>query len=188
MSTYDYNELYNLFERSSGTPSVTWNIVSLALGILMIVALWLIYSKAGEHGWASLIPYYRSYVLYKVSGKKKLFWWYLVCSIISTLACVALFATVIAMFISLLARTPYIYSDNEMAIYGLVILVAILFMAVCGIAMLIFRIFQCIGLANSFGLSSGYAVGLIFLPHIFYSIIAFSSNIRYQNDSNDYTL
>jgi hypothetical protein len=189
MENYDYSELYDLFERSSGTTSVTWNFISLALAILMIVALWRIYGKAGEHGWASLIPYYRSYVLYKVSGKKKLFWWYLVCSIVCMVACVAFLGVLVAMVVAAFSRVPYSvygYSDDELAMYGLVLLASILIMAVSAIAMFIFRIFQCIGLAKSFGLSGGYAAGLIFLPHIFYSIIAFSSNIGYHGPGSYY--
>jgi hypothetical protein len=155
----------------------------------MIVALWRIYGKAGEHGWASLIPYYRSYVLYKVSGKKKLFWWYLVCSIVCMVACVAFLGVLIAMIVAAFSRVPYSvysYSDDELAMYGMVLLASILIMAVSAIAMFIFRILQCIGLAKSFGLSGGYAAGLIFLPHIFYSIIAFSSNIGYHGPGSYY--
>jgi hypothetical protein len=184
---YDYSELYDLFETGSGTTSVTWNVLSIALGILMIVALWRIYGKAGEHGWASLIPYYRGYVLYKVSGKKKLFWWYLACSIVCTVACVVFFAALVTIFFAALSRVPYSYSDDELAMYGLMLLGSILIMAVTVIAIFIFRILQCIGLANSFGLSGGYAAGLIFLPHIFYSILAFSSNIMYRGGGGYYT-
>jgi hypothetical protein len=184
---YDYSELYDLFETGSGTTSVTWNVLSMALGILMIVALWRIYGKAGEHGWASLIPYYRGYVLYKVSGKKKLFWWYLACSIVCTVACVVFFAALITIFFAALSRVPYGYSDDELAMYGLMLLGSILIMAVTVIAIFIFRILQCIGLAKNFGLSGGYAAGLIFLPHIFYSILAFSSNIMYRGGGGYYT-
>jgi len=40
-----------------------------ALTILQIIATWLIYKKAGQPGWASIIPFYNFYVLLKIVGK-----------------------------------------------------------------------------------------------------------------------
>lgn len=42
-------------------------VVVLALSILLIVANWKIYSKAGEPGWASIVPFYCNYVLFKIA-------------------------------------------------------------------------------------------------------------------------
>jgi hypothetical protein len=176
---YVYDEIYNLFDRSGGGVSVTGNIASLALGILMIVALWMIYDKAGEHGWASLIPYYKSYVLYKISGKKNLFWGYLVFSILCVISCVVFVWMFFAMIFMVLDRTHTFYSEDGFAVYSMVMLISLLVLSVSVIAMFVFRILQCIGLAKAFGVSGGYAVGLIFLPHIFYCILAFSSNKVY---------
>ena len=50
----------------AGTVLVLW-LIALAAGILMIIAQWRIFSKAGEPGWASLIPIYNLYVLYKIT-------------------------------------------------------------------------------------------------------------------------
>lgn len=41
-------------------------VLSLALMILLIVAKWKIYEKAGEEGWKSIIPFYNDYILYKI--------------------------------------------------------------------------------------------------------------------------
>jgi small-conductance mechanosensitive channel len=41
---------------------------SLAIGVLAIVAMWKIFTKAGEPGWASIVPIYNTYVLTKISG------------------------------------------------------------------------------------------------------------------------
>ena len=54
--------------------SVGWLIVSLALGILGIVAMWMIYQKAGQPGWAAIIPIYNVIVLLRVAGRP---WWWL---------------------------------------------------------------------------------------------------------------
>lgn len=48
-------------------------IISLVFMILQIVAKWKIFSKAGEHGWAALIPFYSTYVLYKITWENGLF-------------------------------------------------------------------------------------------------------------------
>ena len=55
--------------------------VELAILIVMIVATWKLYKKAGEPGWAAIVPFYNSYIMYKISGKKNLFWGNLVCGI-----------------------------------------------------------------------------------------------------------
>ena len=54
-------------------------LVSLVVGILVLVAQWRLYKKAGEHGWAALIPFYSQYVLVKITwGNGWLFLLYLV--------------------------------------------------------------------------------------------------------------
>jgi len=43
-------------------------LVSLAIGVLMLVAVWKVFAKAGEPGWASLIPFYNTYVEFRMAG------------------------------------------------------------------------------------------------------------------------
>ena len=50
-------------------------IIGLAIGILMIVSVWKVFSKAGQPGWASIIPIYNVYVLCKIAGRPG--WWLL---------------------------------------------------------------------------------------------------------------
>ena len=54
-------------------------IIGLALMILMIIAHWKIYEKAGQPGWACIIPIYNLLVLLKVVGKP---WWWLLLMLI----------------------------------------------------------------------------------------------------------
>ena len=55
------------------------SIFALAVGILVLVAQWKVYKKAGERGWASLIPFYSQYVLVKITwGNGWLFLLYLI--------------------------------------------------------------------------------------------------------------
>lgn len=48
-------------------------LISLALAVLVIVGLWKIFTKAGEEGWKSIIPFYNIYILLKIVGRPG--WW-----------------------------------------------------------------------------------------------------------------
>jgi hypothetical protein len=98
-------------------------IVQLAVAIFMIVAMWKVFVKAGQPGWAILVPIYNAYVMLKIAGKPG--WW------------------LILMLIPIVN-----------------IVIAIMTLA---------------GLAGNFGKGGGFVVGLIFLPVIFYPILAFGS-------------
>jgi hypothetical protein len=49
-------------------------VIGLAVGILMIIAYWIVFTKAGKPGWAILIPIYNIIVLLQIVGKP---WWWL---------------------------------------------------------------------------------------------------------------
>ncbi len=49
-------------------------LIMLVLMILLIASFWKIFTKAGEPGWACLIPIYNTIVLLKIAGKP---WWWL---------------------------------------------------------------------------------------------------------------
>ena len=49
--------------------------ISLAIGLIMIISLWKIFSKAGKPGWAAIIPIYSSIVLLEIVGKPV--WWFI---------------------------------------------------------------------------------------------------------------
>lgn len=48
-------------------------LVVFAIAAIFIVAMWKIYTKAGQPGWASLVPFYNILVLLKIVGKPA--WW-----------------------------------------------------------------------------------------------------------------
>jgi len=47
----------------------------LTLTVVIFAGLWKVFQKAGEPGWAAIIPIYNLYVLVKVSGNT--WWWFL---------------------------------------------------------------------------------------------------------------
>lgn len=54
-------------------PTYTW--ISFAIAVLSIVAMWRIFTKAKQPGWAAIVPIYNLYVLLKVAGRPG--WWLL---------------------------------------------------------------------------------------------------------------
>ena len=44
-------------------------VVYFGLIILMIVGMWKVFQKAGKPGWASIIPFYNTFVLVEIAGK-----------------------------------------------------------------------------------------------------------------------
>jgi hypothetical protein len=50
-------------------------IAVLALTIVIFAGFWKMFEKAGEPGWAGIIPIYNLYVLVKISGNE--WWWFI---------------------------------------------------------------------------------------------------------------
>lgn len=46
-----------------------------AVAIIVIVGAWKVFEKAGQPGWAILIPFYNAYIMLKVAGRPG--WWLL---------------------------------------------------------------------------------------------------------------
>jgi len=46
-----------------------------AIIIFLIISMWKVFEKAGQPGWATLIPIYNIYIMVKIAGKEG--WWVL---------------------------------------------------------------------------------------------------------------
>ena len=95
-------------------------VVWLAIVVLMIAALWKVFEKAGEPGWAAIVPIYNFYILLKIAGRPG--WWLL------------------------LYLIPFVN--------------------------FIISIIVSIDVAKRFGKGTGFALGLVLLPFIFYPMLA----------------
>ena len=176
---------YSLFSDTDGVREV----INLAVSVLTIVASWILYNKAGEPGWAAIIPFYSSYIRFKVAGKKKLFWGYLAASIVTIasfiLLCYELVVSGIFMFARAYSRSYYDsmygYSSSLSTHMAMMIFSIVIFFSAL-IVMAVLNIMCCIGLSHAFGKGAGFACGLIFLNVIFICIIAFNKNIVYVGD------
>src|SRR6478735_9818640 len=61
------------YSSESNPPSPVSIIFGLLIALLIIVAMWKVFTKAGQPGWASLIPIYNLYILLKIVGRPT--WW-----------------------------------------------------------------------------------------------------------------
>ena len=106
-------------------------IIILAIAVIQIVAMWKIFTKAGEQGWKSIIPIYNCVILFKISGLSP---WLLL--------------------VFLAAIIPFV---------GWIAIIALM-------AVLAYK------LAKSFGKDGAWAVGIYFLPVVFYMMLAFGKS------------
>jgi len=104
-----------------GIVGAIGGLIWLAVVLLMVASVWKVFDKAGEPGWAALIPLYNVVVLLKIVGRP--IWWLL------------------------LVMIPFVN--------------------------FIIGILVAMDLGKSFGQGAGYGLGLIFLPFIFYPMLAF---------------
>lgn len=80
---------------ASGIATVIM-VVYLAILLLAIISMWKIFTKAGEPGWAAIVPIYNIIVLLKIAGKPA--WWFLLMIIpfvnivIALMVCISLAA------------------------------------------------------------------------------------------------
>jgi Family of unknown function (DUF5684) len=60
-------------------PSPVSMIFGLLIALLLIVAMWKVFTKAGQPGWASIIPIYNLYIWCKIVGRP---WWWILLMLI----------------------------------------------------------------------------------------------------------
>lgn len=164
--------------------------INLAVMVLTIIASWIMYAKAGEPGWAAIVPFYSSYVRFKIAGKKKLFWGYLVATIGIIVGCIILMYEIIASGLSVMTSSymgsyydsTYGYAGSRIGAHMGMLIFAVILIIAAMIVALVMSILCCVGLSHAFGKGAGFACGLIFLNVIFICIIAFNKNIVYVGD------
>ena len=63
------------YSSSGNAPGPVFWICEIVFIVLMIAAMWKVFSKAGQPGWAALIPIFNVYIMCKVAGRPG--WWLL---------------------------------------------------------------------------------------------------------------
>lgn len=129
-----------------------WAAVVILWLILQIIANWRIFTKAGEAGWKSLIPFYADYITYKISWTKgaKFFW-------------IGLAASIVVFF------ADFFGGEDGGALFTLLSVAGSLVAMVLGI-MLSYK------KSKAFGHGIGFAIGLLFLSPIFTLILGFGAS------------
>ena len=66
---------YGTYDGSDGGGIIAMlmMVIWLAIVVFLVASLWKVFSKAGEPGWAAIIPIYNLIVLIKIAGKP--LWW-----------------------------------------------------------------------------------------------------------------
>ena len=116
--------MYDSYETAVFAAMGIYMVVICIVAVFAIVCMWKIFSKAGQPGWASLIPFYNNYVLFEIA-------------------------------------------------WGNGLLFLLLFVPVANFVVMIIL---WVKLSQSFGYSAAFAIGLLFLPVIFLTILAFGNN------------
>jgi hypothetical protein len=79
-------------EQQPQGPGVVFYIVYLGFVALIIASMWKIFTKAGQPGWASIVPIYNIIVMLKIAGKPA--WWLILMLIPLVNFVVAILATI----------------------------------------------------------------------------------------------
>lgn len=75
-------------DAGSAIGGIIGGVLSLAFAAVMIASMWKVYTKAGEPGWAALVPIYNIIVLLKIVGRPM---WWIVLFLIPVVNFIALF-------------------------------------------------------------------------------------------------
>lgn len=89
----------------SGVYCVCWGLFV----ILIIVGLWKVYTKAGQPGWAAIIPIYNIYILTKIIGRPG--WWVIL-----------FFIPFVNVVVSIIVSIDLAKSFGKDAVYGIILL------------------------------------------------------------------
>lgn len=133
-------------------------IFAIVFYVLLVIAGWRIMKKAGEPGWKILIPIYNLYMMMKIVGMQNWFW-------------ISLIAEAVVMIVN--AASGYSgQADFDFGAYPLVMICAVL----QGIWIVVVNVVYAWRTSKVFGHGVGYAIGLFFLPNIFWLILGFGKS------------
>ncbi len=96
----------------------TYSLIILAFYVLIIVAQWKIFTKAGQEGWKALIPIYNVVVLYKIIGLSP---WLLLLYLLSVVPVVGWIISVALSIVSMV-KLAKAFNQSTAFIFGLLFL------------------------------------------------------------------
>jgi hypothetical protein len=145
-------------------------IISIVFWILLIVARWKIFTKAGEAGWKSIIPIYADYVQWRIGWKKTGLFWVMILLVIVGSILIAMSGSY-----EVSANGAVIATGGGNSILSIIGVVAIL-------AAGILELVAAYKLMDSFGHGIGWLILFIIIPNIMLLVLGFGSS-RYFGPS-----
>jgi len=134
--------------------------------ITTAVGRWLVFNKMGLPGWNGIIPFYSENVLFRKLWNIKLFWAYL--ALFAGYCTLCIIAPVLG-FSELFRQLPPIIRAS--------FFMFILFAAIGALVSAFVILFKLNNrLARAFGRIPGFAVGLTFIPPVFFMILGLSKS------------
>ena len=133
--------------------------------ITTAVGRWLVFKKMGLPGWKGIIPFYSESVLFRKLWTIKLFWAYIAIFAVYFALC---FIAPVLGFSELFSQTPIIRAS---------FFIFILFAAIGALVSEFVILFKLNNrLARAFGRIPGFAVGLTFIPPVFFMMLGLSKS------------
>ena len=141
--------------------------------IFIIVCMWKIFKKAGIKWWKSLIPIQNIFILFKISWRKKLFrisFFPYLLLIYSTILRISYAIEECNMYWALcIPRLPTNFQQFIMTLFPIALIISF-----------IFKWIMSFPLAKRFWKSKKFGLWLLFLSPIYYWILAFDRNSKYE--------
>jgi len=134
-------------------------VIAIALYILLVIAYWKIFTKAGKPGWHSIIPVLNSWDEIDLSWNRPMAWFSICLTVVSSIVSIIIQNRVVAGL-----EVPGFLP----VLSYVIVVVAVIFGIICTYK-----------LAKAFGKGFGFFLGLIFLRPIFMLILGFGS-AQYQ--------
>lgn len=130
---YDYAD-YNLTYADAATIGtiggalagmmMTFTLIGLAIAVVQIIAMWKIYTKAGQEGWKAIIPIYNFVILFKIAGLSP---WLILCYFAAVIPVIGGFVT-LGMTIYLAYNLAKAFGKGGGFTVGLVLLAPVFYM------------------------------------------------------------
>lgn len=120
----DYSTSYSYSTSSSNISGGTLFAIlaiSTILAIVMIVAMWKVFQKAGKPGWAAIIPIYNMWVLFEVAGKPG---WYALLGLLGVIPVIGFIgsiAYIVLYIIAALEIARRFGKSGVFAVFGLIL-------------------------------------------------------------------
>lgn len=143
--------------------------------ILTFIASWKVHEKAGMPGWTGIIPYYNYYVRAEKIGMTDTFWKCL--KIIALTFGASIVGSIVVAIVSATSIIGAEVTSESVLSIGIIITMVLSFMvAIACWVLMIWAIVQLVKIdikfVSYFGKGTGFAVGMLLIPYVFYPMLA----------------